>query len=266
MSDADSPSRKFESSRGIKTLVIISLMLSALAAGLSFFTLLVSVGFLPISVRPLGFERQMHAYTLSNDEAESEPLQPAQSTENPSPEDELAAVTLARHDEIFSDPTAPVGGNPAGDVTLVEFFDYNCPYCREAASILDATVQTDKGLRLVFKELPILGPGSTFAAQAALAAHKQGKYLIFHKAMMAYSGAITESSTLQIATDVGLDLERLKTDMKDPLIDQAVQRNRALAQALRISGTPSFVIGREIVRGLVDIETMRRFIVAARER
>jgi protein-disulfide isomerase len=130
--------------------------------------------------------------------------------------------------------------------------------------MLDELEQADKGLRLVFKEYPILGPGSVFAARAALASQKQGKYLAFHKAMMAYKGQITEGSSLEIAAQVGLDVERLKKDMEDPKIDEAIKRNVALAEALRISGTPTFIAGKEILRGLADADTMKQLIDSAR--
>lgn len=172
---------------------------------------------------------------------------------------QLTAVISQRHDEIFNDPASPVGANPKGDAILVEFFDYNCPYCRRAMPMLDTLEQEDKGLRLVFKEYPILGPGSVFAARAALASRNQGKYLAFHQALMTYDGRIIEASTLEIAADVGIDVERLKTDMRDPAIDAAIKRN-----ALRIGGTPSFVVGKEVVRGLVDEATMKLLIASAR--
>jgi protein-disulfide isomerase len=166
---------------------------------------------------------------------------------------------------IFNDAASPVAGNPKGDVTLVEFFDYNCPYCRKAAPIIEELARGDPNLRLVFKEFPILGPGSTFAARAALASQKQDKYLAFHNAMMAYPGSIRETSTLEVAANVGLDVARLREDMEDPAIKQSIDRNLALAEDLRITGTPSFVAGKEIARGLADLEAMKELIAKARQ-
>ncbi|WAP71422.1 DsbA family protein [Jiella pelagia] len=169
-----------------------------------------------------------------------------------------------RHAEIFADPASPIAGNPEGDVTLVQFFDYNCSYCRAAAPIVRQAKDADAGLKLVYKEFPILGSGSRFAAQAALASRKQDKYEEFHSALMGHSGAINESSTLDIAERVGLDVHQLQRDIQDPVVMAAVERNLALGLDLRITGTPSFFVGDEIVRGLVDLQAMQGFIAEAR--
>jgi protein-disulfide isomerase len=170
----------------------------------------------------------------------------------------------ARADEILRDPDSPVGGNPLGDVTLVEFFDYNCPYCRRVAPILEEIEQADPTLRFVYKEFPILGPNSLFAAQAALAASRQGKYIAYHKAMMRASDPVTTESAIAIAASLGLDVERLRKDMQDPEIANEIDRNLELAQALRINGTPSFVIGENVFRGALDTATLRALVERAR--
>lgn len=179
--------------------------------------------------------------------------------------DDPAAVIAARRDEIYNDPEAPVGGNPQGDVTIVEFFDYNCPYCRQVASVLDELVQTDPNIRLVYKEFPILGPNSTFAARAALAARKQGKYLEFHSALMMGRRVADEAAVLEFARIAGLDIDRLKADMEDPAIGAILERNLSLADALHISGTPAFVIADEIYPGAAELADFQRLIAAARE-
>jgi protein-disulfide isomerase len=157
-----------------------------------------------------------------------------------------------------------VGGNPDGDVTLVEFFDYNCPYCRSVAPVMNEAEAADSQLRIVYKEFPILGPNSVYAAKAALAAHRQGHYLAFHQALMQANGKADSNLVLAVAAEVGLDAERLKTDMEDPAIQEAIDRNLALAQALRITGTPGFVVGRQILRGAVDLKTLQQVIQEAR--
>jgi protein-disulfide isomerase len=124
----------------------------------------------------------------------------------------------------------------------------------------------DPKLRIVYKEFPILGPNSRFAANAALAAHRQGKYVVFHQALMQAKGIVDETKVLATAAAVGLDVERLKPDMEDPAIRAAIDRNLELARALRIDGTPAFVIGEQIVRGAVDLDTMERFTREAREK
>lgn len=122
----------------------------------------------------------------------------------------------------------------------------------------------DPKLQIVYKEFPILGPESMFVARAALAAHRQGKYVAFHDALMEDSGRANEAKAISAATKLGLDLERLKADMGTPAIQAEIDRNLALAQALRIDGTPSFIIGDQIVRGAVDLATMRSSIERAR--
>jgi len=126
----------------------------------------------------------------------------------------------------------PVGGNSDGDVTLVEFFDYNCSYCRQMAPMMTQAESADSRLRVVYKEFPILGPNSKFAAKAALAAHKQGKYLAFHKALFQVRGTVDPSKVTEVAATVRLDVDRLKADMEDPAIAALIEKNLALAQAL----------------------------------
>lgn len=157
-----------------------------------------------------------------------------------------------------------VAGNPQGDVTVLEFFDYNCSYCRKMAPRLGELLGEDAGLRLVYKEFPVLGPGSVFAAKAALAAQKQGRYQAFHEALMQASGPLTQAEVLEIAQSMGLDTERLEADMKDPAIEEAIERNFALAQDLGIFATPSFVIDGQIHRGAADLDTLRGLIRQAR--
>jgi protein-disulfide isomerase len=244
-----------------------AISLSVLAVSFSGLALLFASGMLDAE-RPISrtFETQARQYLLQNPEIVVEVLQLLEERRQLAEVNELQTLIAERRAEIFSDPTTPVVGNPEGDVALVEFFDYNCPYCRQAAPHIQQAVKDDPNLKLVFKEWPILGPGSEFAAKAALASQVQGKYEAFHKALMGFSGRISESSTLTIAGDVGLDVEQLKRDMQDPAIADAIERNRGLANHLRITGTPTFVVGDEIIRGLVDLATLQRFIADAREK
>ena len=136
------------------------------------------------------FERRVRAFLLEHPEVIAEAISRLESRRGEEEATEAQAALKSRADEVFRDPDSPVGGNPHGDVTLVEFFDYNCPYCRQVAPLMLQAEAADPKLRLVFKEFPILGPGSTFAAKAALAAHKQGKYLAFHHALMKVRGKV----------------------------------------------------------------------------
>jgi protein-disulfide isomerase len=210
------------------------------------------------------FEQRVREYLLRSPEVIMEALQILQERQRAAEVENLKRVIAERSEEILNDPDAPVGGNPAGDVTLVEFFDYNCPYCRRVAPTVVKLKEADPDLRLVYKEFPILGPGSEFAARAALAARKQGKYVPFHNALMRATDQVTEQTVIEIAREVGLDIERLEQDMRDPAIEEAIARNLRLANALGINGTPSFVIGQEIVPGAADLETLQDLIARAR--
>lgn len=212
------------------------------------------------------FERRVRAYLLDNPEVIIEAMQALEARRLAAEQTDVQAVITARADEIFRDPASPVGGNSEGDVTLVEFFDYNCPYCRRVAPVMMDAEAADPELRIVYKEFPILGPGSDFAARAALAAHRQDRYVAFHQALMRVAGKVGEDAVLATAAELGLDIERLKADMEDPEIQVSIDRNLALAEALRVNGTPGFVIGEEILRGAADFETLQGLIERERAR
>ncbi len=123
----------------------------------------------------------------------------------------------------------------------------------------------DPRLRVVYKEFPILGPNSALAAKAALAAHRQGKYVAFHRALYEVRGGVTPGKVDEVAAAVGLNLDRLKADIEDPAIAAQIEKNLALARALRIDGTPGFVAGRQVLRGATDLQALQGFIREARE-
>ena len=173
---------------------------------------------------------------------------------------------IERHrDALIADPEAPVAGNPEGAITLVEFFDYRCGYCKRVKPTLETLLAENDDLRLVYKEFPILGPESTLAARAALAARAQGGYGPFHTALMEADGALERAHILEIARSVGLDDERLAQDMDEPAIDALIEGNAALAQDLGIRGTPAFVIGDRVIGGALPIAEFRTAIAAARQ-
>lgn len=165
---------------------------------------------------------------------------------------------------LEEDPAAPVLGNPEGDVTLVEFFDYQCGYCKQVSEPLQALLREDPNLRLVMKEFPILGPASLVGARAALAAQRQGGYEELHWALMAHRGQLTEDQILDIAEDTGLDIARLRQDMNDPTITEQLRSNHALAEALEIRGTPAFIVGDRLLPGAVGLDSLRQLIAEAR--
>lgn len=215
------------------------------------------------------FGQRVRNYLLQHPEVIAEALQQWQqrqiAEQQAQQADQTAGAIESRRDELVNDPMSAVGGNPDGDVTVVEFFDYNCPHCRRAVSVVAEVERKDPKLRLVYKELPILGASSVFAARAALASRKQDGYIAFHRALLQEDRRLTEDRVMEIAGSVGLDIEKLKADMEDPAIRDALARNRELAQAIGITGTPSFVIGDELVQGAVDLNALEELIAQARE-
>jgi len=166
---------------------------------------------------------------------------------------------------IERDPNAPVLGNPDGDVTVVEFFDYNCPYCKRAMPEVQGLLDEDQNVRLVYREWPILGEGSVFASRAALASRAQGKYEEFHFALMGARGRVEETSVLRIAKEIGLDIDQLKTDMQSAEVDEHIESSMRLAQSLGFSGTPSFVIGDVLLPGFVEQAELQKAVDENRE-
>ncbi len=164
---------------------------------------------------------------------------------------------------LFKDE-APEAGNPKGDVAVIEFFDYNCGYCKRVLPDIQKLLDEDKNVRFIFKDFPILGPSSELASKWALAAAKQGKYLDYHKALMTAQGALNEEVLSSLAKDLGLDVDRLKKDAQGSDISEAISKNRALAASLGLSGTPAFIIGDEVAPGAITIERFRSLVETAR--
>ncbi|MBL8697698.1 MAG: DsbA family protein [Alphaproteobacteria bacterium] len=171
-----------------------------------------------------------------------------------------------RQNDLLRDPQSPSAGPAGADVTVVEFFDYRCPYCKQVVGALGQLKRGDPKLRVIYKELPILGPDSVIASRAALAAVYQGGYEKMHAALMARRGTLDEEAVQAVAQEVGLDPTRLKVDMARPEVAAQIERNRALARDLGIRGTPAFVIGERLVPGAIDLETMRGLVAQARQR
>lgn len=168
--------------------------------------------------------------------------------------------------QITHDPGSPVGGNPNGDVTIVEFFDYQCPYCKAMAPQVEALLAEDGNIRYVYKEWVTLGKVSSFAARAALAANRQGKYEAFHRALFAVRGGLSENLVLDTAEDVGLDVEQMVRDMARQDITDTLKLTDDLAKALGFEGTPAFVIGKMLVPGAVEIESLKSMVERVRLR
>jgi protein-disulfide isomerase len=157
-------------------------------------------------------------------------------------------------DEIFRSPRSYVAGNPHGDASVVAFFDYNCPYCRKDAPALSALIAGDPQVRLVLKELPVLGPESEAASRVALAARKQGKYFELWQRLIGARGRVTEARALAVAGELGLDIARLQRDMEDPAITAAILANTRLAADLGVRGVPFYLVGDRVLPADEDFQ------------
>src|SRR4051812_18993062 len=209
-------------------------------------------------------EKIVHDYLVEHPEVIKEAIQALQAKEEQSKVDSQTQSVLENKDALFNDPGTPVAGNPMGDVTVVEFFDYHCPYCKAVAAPLQQLLQDDKGVRLVMKEFPILGEDSVLASHAALAAAGQGKYWEFHQALMEHRGQFDMDVIKTIAAKVGLDPAKLEADMSQQQIEPLISANHKLAQTLDVSATPTFIIGDQVVEGAVPLEQLKELIQKAR--
>jgi protein-disulfide isomerase len=209
-------------------------------------------------------EEIIRDYLLKNPEIIEQVLRTIEERQRNAARQESLKALTAHQEDLFSDPRSPVGGNPRGSVTVVEFFDYRCPHCKNAAPDVKKLAQEDSDVRIVYKQFPVLGPDSELAARAALAAHAQGKHAALHDALMAANGSLTLPAILKLAGPAGLDVARLQADIEEPEIRATIERDRALAAALGITGTPSFVIGSELVPGAVDLATLKALVAEAK--
>lgn len=167
-------------------------------------------------------------------------------------------------ERLFRNPADPMRGNPAGAVTLVEFFDARCPYCKRMTPALAELLRRQRDVRLVLKDLPILGPNSVLASRALLAAQRQGKYQEYHDALLATREDLTEAVLKREAEKLRLDWARLRADMETPEIQQRLAANLALAHEIGIEGTPAFVIGERLVPGATDLAGLEQLVAEAR--
>ena len=203
-------------------------------------------------------------YLMDNPELVVEALNLYQARQEELEAERQMAQVEANQDELLFSPASPVLGNPEGDVTVVEFFDYQCGYCKRMLDHIFDAIEDDPDLRVVFKEFPILGPASMTAAQAALASRSQGLYNEFHYALMEHRGQLTDELIFAIATDVGLDVDQLRAEMESEEVMSEIRANHALANAIGINGTPAFVIGNEVVPGAVGRDVLENLIASVR--
>jgi protein-disulfide isomerase len=176
-------------------------------------------------------------------------------------QNQQAAKTVTLNRKQIETPFAGAwAGNPAGDVTLVMFSDYACGFCKASAPDIDRLLKEDKGLKVVWRELPVLGPESEVAARVGLAAAKQGRFWDFHNRMFAANGALDDDKIAVVQKAAALDPARVRTDGSARDVSQEISANLMLARTLRISGTPSFIVGDQLLQGAVGYDTLRKAI------
>jgi protein-disulfide isomerase len=214
------------------------------------------------------FRAEVRAYLLENPEVLMEAiaiLEERQAEDQIQADRDRVAVNAT---ELFEDPGSWVGGNPDGDVTIVEFMDYRCSFCRRAHPEVEALIEGDGNIRYIVKEFPILGDESVAASRFALAVRSVAgdrAYGEVHDRLMTVRGTMDEATFARIGEEMGLDTDAILVEMGSPDIDRIIQQNYALAQRLEISGTPSYVFGTEMVRGYVPLQSMQGIVQAIRD-
>jgi protein-disulfide isomerase len=209
-------------------------------------------------------DAQIHDYIIAHPEVIMDSLQAAHDKADAARHADGESALGKHRNALLHDPMSPVMGNPDGDVTLVEFFDYRCPYCKSSAPIIADLIKSDPRLRVVMKEFPVLGPESTYASRVALVAARHGKYAAFHDIVLGFKGTLDNAETLELAGQIGLDPDRTKTEAEDPKLDAIIQANLDLAHTLAIDGTPTFVIGKFIIPGVASIDDLKLAVATAR--
>jgi len=213
-------------------------------------------------------EKLVHDYIMTNPQVIFDALRAHQVAKEENAEAERQRQLVSMRDQLENAPTSPVSGNLNGDVTIVEFFDYRCGYCKRVHDTVIDTVKDDGNVRLVYKEFPILGPESIAASRAALGVffNSKEKYVPFNDALMRSRGNLNEARVLEIAESIGFDPELVKKNMEDPRVNDELANTMALAEALNIRGTPAFVVNQTLVPGAVDAATLEGLIKSAREK
>ncbi len=204
-------------------------------------------------------------YLLANPEILNEMLSELKAREEASASEKAKSAIASNRDGLLNDGYSYVAGNPNGDVTVVEFFDYRCGYCKKVRDDIVGLMSADSNVRVVFKEFPILGATSIEASRAAIAAKKQGddKYWAFHQAMLG-ADSLDSATIYDIAAGQGLDVEKLKTDMKAPEVDEIISKNHDLAQQIGVDGTPAFIVGDQLYPGALDAEELKAAVAEHR--
>jgi protein-disulfide isomerase len=213
-------------------------------------------------------QQVVREYLLKNPEVIVEAINELQRRNEAASAEHQRAAMAAMATELTSSPSDPIMGNAQGDVTMVEFFDYRCGFCKKVFDDVQTLIKEDGHLRVVLKEFPILGEDSVNASRAAMAVwlHQPDKYKAFHTAMMRSKGALGMDKVLELAKASGVDVAALNGQMNDPEIEKTFAATRNQAQALDVTGTPAFIVGETIVPGAIGLETMKKLVAAARKK
>jgi len=213
-------------------------------------------------------ERIMREYLIAHPEVIQDAMTELEKRQNTADAEKHKAAIKQYSQSIFSSPRQVVLGNPDGNVTFVEFFDYNCGYCKRAMDDMLTLMKDDPKLKVVLKEFPVLGPGSVEAAQVAVAVRMQDKtgkkYLEFHQKLLGGRGQADKARAIAVAKDIGLDMGRLDKDLTSAEVKATLQESFKLAEALGLNGTPSYVIGDNVVIGAVGLDALREKVNTSR--
>jgi protein-disulfide isomerase len=213
-------------------------------------------------------ESIVHEYLIAHPEVLQEAMNELEKRQSAAEAEKHKVAVKDNASKLFSSPHQVVLGNPDGNVTFVEFFDYNCGYCRGAMNDMLTLMRDDAKLKVVLKEFPVLGPGSLEAAQVAVAVRMQDttgkKYLDFHTKLLGGRGQADKARALGVAKEVGLDMNRLEKDLTSPEVNETLQENFKLAEALGLNGTPSYVIGSDVVVGAIGLAGLQGKVSTAR--
>ena len=213
------------------------------------------------------FREEVRAYLLENPEVLIEAMDVLQQREEVAGLERDTQVIVANSARIFANPNDWVGGNPNGDITLVEFMDYRCGYCRKAYAEVEELINTDGNIRFVVKEFPILGEASMLSAQFAIALkqlHGDEAYGKAHDALMTLRGEPTVETLTRLAGDLGLEAQPILDRMNAPEVMAVIQDNYMLAEQMEITGTPAFILGDSVMRGYAPLDVMRDFVADVR--
>jgi protein-disulfide isomerase len=218
-------------------------------------------------------QKIIHEYLVKNPQVLVEASQAYQDQELAKAKNKTQQALGKNAKSLFNSPTSPTIGNHNGDVTVIEFLDYQCTHCREMSTLINNLLQSDNKLRIVIKHLPIFGGSSKYAAEASIASIKQGpdKFLAFHKNLLEVAPPLTNQKVVQAAINSGLNFQQLQADMKNKVVEDQINDNFKLAQELGLLGTPAFIVGNrsgthfEYIPGTIKIETIKQTISQVRK-